>query len=389
MIYFDNSATTPVCARAAAKMAEIGEQFWGNPSSVHSFGLSASKILSESRKKLLNIMGASEGHGDLFFTSGGTEADNIAVIGTALAKERNRGGRIIISDSEHPAVYSSADYLSKLGFDIVTIGTRGGKLDIGGLKAAVNERTILVSLMTVNNETGARYDVAAAFATAKRINPAVVTHTDAVQAFMKTGESVLSCRPDLATVSSHKIFGPKGVGALFVSGDVIRSKKIVPLFHGGNQESGFRSGTENLPGIAAFAEAAEFCSEQFVSMSCTVNECVSALERRLSTDGRLSTVRINRPEGGSVDGIISLTVPGIRSEVMLRFLSGKGICVSSGSACSSRSKEPSRALLAFGLDRRSADSTIRVSLSGFNTPVEMETFCDALAEGIASLSKVR
>ncbi|MBO4219548.1 MAG: aminotransferase class V-fold PLP-dependent enzyme [Clostridia bacterium] len=389
MIYFDNSATTPVCARAAAKMAEIGEQYWGNPSSVHSFGLSASKILSESRKKLLNIMGAREGHGELFFTSGGTEADNIAVIGTAFAKERNRGGRIIISDSEHPAVDSSAGYLSKLGFEIVRIGTRGGKLDIGELEDAVNERTVLVSIMSVNNETGAKYDVAGAFAAAKRINPAVVTHTDAVQAFMKTGYSVLSCGPDLATVSSHKIFGPKGVGALFVSEETVRSKKIVSLFHGGNQESGFRSGTENLPGIAAFAEAAEFCREQYGAMSCSVKECVSVLESRLSSDDDLRSVRINRPEGDSIDGIISLTVPGIRSEVMLRFLSGKGICVSSGSACSSRSKEPSRALMAFGLDRRSADSTIRVSLSGFNTPEEMGAFCDALAEGIAGLSRVR
>lgn len=387
-IYLDNSATTPICAAALDRMTAVYREDWGNPSSVHGMGVSAGKILTEAKKTLISALGGVPGRGELIFTSGGTEADNIAIVGTALAKSRNAGGRIIISDSEHAAVDLAAEHLRSLGFDVVRIATRGGVLDLGGLESALSTRTVLVSLMSVNNETGAIYDLSSAFSLVKRLCPDALTHTDAVQGFLKTKQSILSCGADAVTVSSHKIHGPKGMGALYLSADTVRAKKVSPIVHGGGQAGGLRSGTEDLPGIAGFAAAVEYGVNGLDEHLAQISLCRAHLEERLSEDNTLSEIQINRPEGAFAPHIISISLPRIRSEIMLRYLSGEGIYVSSGSACSSHSPGPSKTLLAFGLDRKRADSTIRVSLSHLNTVDEMDRFCDVLAAGLKKIARV-
>lgn len=387
-IYLDNSATTPICDAALDRMTAVYRDEWGNPSSVHGMGVSAGKILTEAKKTVLSALGSAPMKGDVIFTSGGTEADNLAIIGTAFAKSRNAGGRIIISDSEHAAVDAAAEYLATLGFDIVRISTRGGKLDMDELRTAVNSKTVLVSIMSVNNETGAVYDLSEAFSIVKRLNPETVRHTDAVQGFLKSKNSLLSTGADAVTVSSHKIHGPKGIGALYLSSDLIRAKKVVPIVHGGGQAGGMRSGTEDLPGIAAFVAAVEYGISNLDDHLASITKCRAHLESRLTEDNALIEVKINRPEGKYSDHIVSLALPRIRSEIMLRYLSGEGIYVSSGSACSSHSPGPSKTLLVFGLDRKRADSTIRVSLSHLNTIDEIDRFCDVLAAGLKKIARV-
>ncbi len=388
-VYLDNSATTSVCDTAIEKMCEISREAWGNPSSVHGMGVSAGRVLADARKTVLSAIGGRFGSGEIFFCSSGTEADNLALFGVARAKKRLHGGRIIISDSEHPAVSGAADVLADEGFDVVRISTRGGVIDVDELSAAVNDRTLLVSIMAVNNETGARYDLRSAFAAVKRKNPETVTHTDAVQAFLKTPDQLLSCGADMISISSHKIHGPKGVGALYVAAPVLRAKKIVPVTYGGGQESGMRSGTENLPGIAGFAAAIDEGVRELSASLDSMQAQRLYFEKRLSEDESLSHIKINRCAGEFVPHIISVAVLGVRSEVMLRYLSGEGIYVSSGSACSSKAKTPSRALLAFGLDAKTADSTIRISLSKYTTQDDIDKLCDALGAGASRLAKVK
>ncbi|MBR5453113.1 MAG: cysteine desulfurase [Clostridia bacterium] len=387
-IYLDNSATTPICTAALDRMTAVYRDDWGNPSSVHGMGVSAGRILTDAKKTVISALGGVPGKGELIFTSGGTEADNLAVIGTALAKARNAGGKIIISDSEHPAVESAADHLATLGFEVVKIATRGGVLDLEGLERALGGKTVLVSLMSVNNETGAVYDLPIAFSLVKRLSPEALTHTDAVQGFLKSKESILSCGADAVTVSSHKIHGPKGIGALYLSADTVRGKKISPILHGGGQAGGMRSGTEDLPGIAAFAAAVEYGVNNLDAHLSQITQCREHLENRLMEDKTLAEVIVNRPGGKYSPHIISLALPRIRSEIMLRYLSGEGIFVSSGSACSSHSPGPSKTLLAFGLDRKRADSTIRVSLSHENTVEQIDRFCDVLAAGLKKIARV-
>ena len=388
-VYLDNSATTAVCDAAIEKMCEISREVWGNPSSVHGMGISAGRILADARKTVLSAIGGRFGSGEIFFCSSGTEADNLALFGVARAKKRLHGGRIIISDSEHPAVSSAADLLSDEGFDVVRISTRGGMIDVAELSAAVNDKTLLVSIMSVNNETGARYDIRSAFAAVKRKNPETVTHTDAVQAFLKTPDQLLTSGADMVSISSHKIHGPKGVGALYVAAPVLRAKKIVPVTYGGGQEGGMRSGTENLPGIAGFAAAIEEGVRELPASLESMRSCREYFEKRVSEDENLSALKINRCTGEFVPHIISVYVPGIRSEVMLRHLSGEGVYVSSGSACSSKAKTPSRALLVFGLDAKTADSTIRISLSKYTTQDDIDKLCDALISGVSRLARVK
>ena len=388
-VYLDNSATTSVCDAAIEKMNAICREEWGNPSSVHGMGVSASRELAAARKTLLSALGARFGAGELVFCSSGTEADNLALFGVARAKKRLQGGRIIITDSEHPAVSNAADVLAAEGFDVVRLSTRGGVIDIDELSSAVNDRTVLVSIMAVNNETGAKYDIRSAFSAVKRINRETVTHTDAVQAFLKSSEPILSLGADMVSISSHKIHGPKGVGALYISAPILKAKKIVPVTYGGGQEGGLRSGTENLPGIAGFAAAAEEGMAKLAGSLENMKKCREYLENKLDSVPELSGFKINRCKGDFVPHIISLSLLGVRSEVLLRHLSGEEIYVSSGSACSSKAKTPSKTLLAFGLDTKTADSTIRISLSRYTTVGEMDRLCDALTSGAARLARTK
>lgn len=373
MLYLDNSATTPVSAAAAEKMLMAATQLWGNPSSLHSAGLAAEKLLNEARANVLSALGIRDKNaGKLIFCSSGTEANNLALFGTAYAKKNNRPKRIVTDDSQHSSVREPLRKLEEEGFEVVRLSTKGGVIDPDELAAAINENTILVSIMTVNNETGACYDIRQAFSLVKRLNPNAVTHTDAVQGFMKIPFQA-SCA-DLITVSGHKLHAPKGSAALFIAAPVLKAKKIVPIILGGGQEEGFRSGTENVPGFCALGEAVKtpFPAEN------------AALCRQYLLAHLPERITPNLP-ATPAPHILSLTLPGIRSETMLHFLSAKEIYVSSGSACSSHSKHVSSALVSFGLTDAQADCTIRISLSGEETTADMDVLIAALQEGIDSL----
>ena len=250
-IYLDNSATTPLCDDAVEAINTAIKNY-ANPSSLHALGLEAHKLIDNARSRLLSALGlAADRTRRVIFTSGGSEANNLAVFGVIRAKNFKFLPQIITTDSEHPSLLEPITSLEKEGLaEVIKLPTVGGKIDISYLSSTICERTVLVSIMSVNNETGAIYDVKNAFDVVKRINPSAVTHTDAVQAFLKTNVNFRALKADLITVSGHKINAPKGVGALIVSGDIIKTKKLVPTLLGGGQEGNFRSGTENVLGIS-------------------------------------------------------------------------------------------------------------------------------------------
>ena len=382
-IYLDNSATTPLSAAAKNKMTEAFE-FFGNPSSLHNEGLKAQRLVDEARKSILNALGAKNG-GQLVFTSCGTEATSLALFGTAFAKERREATRILTTDSEHPSVSEAMKRLEKEGFEIVYIPTKNGVLDMNALEAALDKRIFLASFMMVNNETGAAYDVSKAFSLIKAKYPQAITHCDAVQGFMKIRFTPEKIKADLVTISGHKLHAPKGIGALYISNEMIKAKKIVPFLVGGGQESGMRSGTENVLGIAAFGAAV---ADTYSRLGTVITEMRELLDYARDRIGKLD-VKLNIPAGDSAPHILNITLPSIKSETMLHYLSREGIYVSSGSACSSHSRTPSRALTAFGLDAHSADCSLRISLSEYNTKADVDALAVALEQGINTLVKIR
>ncbi|MCI8387911.1 MAG: cysteine desulfurase [Clostridiales bacterium] len=391
-IYFDNSATTPLCAESKSAMLDTMEH-WGNPSSLHSLGVEAEKYVSNARTAILAALGVrcvtKLDARQLIFTASGTEADNLALIGTATAKSFSPGKKIIISDSEHPAIMETAKELERRDFEVVCIPTVGGVPDYAMIEECADKNTILASFMLVNNETGAVYDIRRISDIVKAANPDALVHTDCVQGFLKHRFTQKSLGADLITLSSHKIGGPKGVGALYVSPNVIKSKKLAPIIFGGGQESGMRSGTENVIGIAGFGAAAaagyKKLSENLEHMSAIREKLIAAL----SDETRFPGVTLNLPTGESCTHILSVRLPAIRSEVMLHSLSRAGIFVSSGSACSSNTGHGSYVLKAFGLDDHAADSTIRVSLGEQNTLEEADRFLVEFESALKSLARAR
>lgn len=385
-IYLDNSATTPICEESKQAMLDAMEKY-GNPSSLHSMGFESSKIIGEARSKILASLFVRGGKAEnLVFTSSGTEADNLALLGVAYAKTR-RANRIIATDSEHSAIENTLQRLEEDGFEIIRLSTKGGAIDIDEFRAAMNKNTLLVSIMHVNNETGAAYNVKECFRIAKDVNPDVVTHTDAVQSYMKLKVSPTDLCADLITVSAHKIHGPKGVGALYVSPEIIKKKQIKPIIFGGGQEGALRSGTENTIGIAGFGAAAERGFKNLSRDVAKMRELRSyALEKLSKLD-----LRINLPSGECAPHVINLTLPSIKSETMLHHLSAKGIFISSGSACSSNSaqKRVSRALKGFGLTDFEADCSMRISFSPMNTRDEIDELVDGIQEGLDKLVRIK
>ena len=388
MIYLDNSATTKMSDRATAKMMQVVSELYGNPSSLHNMGLEAEKVVSEARNRVLKTLGVSRGvPGQLIFTSGGTEANNLAILGAFRAKKRTGKPRVLISSGEHSSVEECARQLEKEGAEVVRIPTRNGVLDKAALEAALTPNTFMISLMLVNNETGAVYDVKNAFSVARRLCPGIVTHCDAVQGYMKVKFTPAGLGADLVTVSAHKIGGPKGVGALYVDPAVIKAKKLVSTVYGGGQEWNLRSGTENVYGIAAFGEAAMERWESLARDLSHMAELRDRLEAGLASRFPHDEVAVNRPAGVRAPHIVNLRAEGIRSETMLHYLSAEGVFVSSGSACSSHGGGVSRALSAFGLEDKQADSSLRVSFSPDSTAEEIEAFLTALAVGVERLQK--
>lgn len=375
LAYLDNSATTRVCKQAADKIYEVLTQQYGNPSSLHSMGFQANEILEESRSVLARMLGCNSE--ELFFTSGGTEANNMAVFG--VTDHGGQKGGVITSSVEHPSVEQPVRVLGDAGHDVFFAPVdHGGTVDAEQVLAHINEHTDLLSVMLVNNEIGTVQPVAELFAAAKRKNPRLITHCDCVQAFGKIEVRPSRLHADLVTISSHKIHGPKGVGALYVR----RGVRLRPRVFGGHQEKTIRSGTENLPGIAGFAAAAQALPNLKQSLAA-VTDLRDRLVEGLS---RTEDVVINSP-ADALPYIVNASFPGIPSQPMINFLSAKGICVSGGSACSSGHR--SRILTACGVVPQVIDSAIRISLSHDTAPEEIDYLLEGLEDALNKIRRKR
>ena len=382
-IYLDNSATTPLSDAAKAKISEALE-IYGNPSSLHNLGQAAEKMIKSARGEIMSALGVRDREDELVLTSCGTEATALAFFGCAHAKERKDATRILISDSEHPSVKNSALALEKEGFEVVFIPTKGGVLDVDAIEKALDKKVFMASFMLVNNETGAIYDVADAFAIIKAKYPEAITHCDAVQGFMKIPFTPKLLGADLVSISGHKLHAPKGVGALYVNSQMIKKRKISPFLFGGGQEKGLRSGTENTIGIAAFGAAVSDIAKRATG----VREHLDGLYRYASESLTNIGVRINVPKVHA-SHIINITLPNIKSETVLHFLSADGVFVSSGSACSSHSHKPSEALVAFGLSVSDAESSLRISFSEYNTKEDVDALVSSLSKALERLVRIK
>ena len=386
-IYLDNSATTKICPEALKKYVEVSETEFGNPSSLHGMGVNAEKELDATRGEIR--LSVKEKDATVIFTSSGSEANNLAITGRAFSKERyKRGAKIITTDSEHASVFSPIEKLKEMGFKIARIPTKMGIVDLDALESEMTPDVILVTVMMVNNETGALYDVRAISDIMKAHAPDAYLHVDATQSYLKIPFTMKSLGADMVTISSHKIEGPKGVGALIVSQKVIKERGLSPIIWGGGQEGGLRSGTENVPGIAAFGEAIKIGAPLTNAHVEKMNALRSRLIEKINTDEILSSISITDPKSHAPH-IVNLTLPSIKSETMLHYLSSLGIYVSSGSACSSNSRSVSSALTAYGRSVAEADSSIRISFSHRNEPADVDALADALKSGLLKLARIK
>lgn len=386
-IYLDNSATTPICDEALAAYIDASRNHFGNPSSLHTLGVEAERATEASRGEILGSLYAKSG--DIIFTASGSEANNLAIIGRARAKERFRSGaKIITTMGEHASVNMPLEMLSREGYDIVKIPTTGGEIDLGALEHELGSDCILVAAMLVNNETGAVYNIPQVAKLIKKKAPGAYLHVDATQGYMKIPFSPEGLGADTVTVSSHKIEGPKGVGALYVSERVVKEKGLSPVIFGGGQEKGLRSGTENVPGIVAFGVAARIGHEKMKPNIQRLETLRDRLIEKIETDQVLSVISVTRPPMHAPH-ILNITLPDIKSETMLHYLSSEGIYVSSGSACSSNTGHISSALTAYGRSEHEADCSIRISFSPRNTEDDVDALCDALVTGLGKLARIR
>lgn len=389
-VYFDNSATTPLLPEVKDAMCKAMEMY-GNPSSLHDMGVDAEKAVSDARRTILASIGVRAvgkiSERRLIFTASGTESDNLALIGTASAKNFGEGKKIIVSDSEHPAVLEPAAILEKRGFNVIRVPTQNGIPDYDMIEREADKSTVLASFMTVNNETGAVYDTSRISRIIKAANPDALMHTDCVQAYMKLPISERSTGADLISLSAHKIGGPKGVGALLVTEEILKKRQLSPIIFGGGQESGMRSGTENLLGIIGFGAAVKTGMAHISENLANESALRTYLIEKLSDTERFMGVKLNLPEK-CAPHIISITLPNIKSETALHCLSRDGVYVSSGSACSSNTGHGSYVLRAFGLTDREADCTIRVSLGPQNTVGDADVFLASLEKALKTLVRI-
>jgi len=373
--YLDNSATTPVCVQAVQAMQQELNITWGNPSSLHRVGLRAEHLLNQSRAAV--AAGLSCAPDEIIFASGGTEANNLAVFGATAARAR-QGRRIVTSSVEHSSIAESCAELAKRGFDVVYLGVdHTGRIREDELAAAINCETILVSLMAVNNEVGTVQPIDAIRRMVRQAGAPALIHCDAVQAFGKLLIHPQQLGVDLLTVSSHKVHGPKGAGALYVRNGV----KINPILYGGSQEKRLRPGTEAMPAVAGFAAAVAAFPDHAQSLSYVT----SLRDRLLAGLHAMPGVYVNSPPD-ALPYLTNISVPGLPSEVMINFLTERNVHVSSGSACAKGAK--SRVLQAMGLPDAYVTSALRISLSRLTVWEEIDAFLYTLGEAMATLLRM-
>ena len=369
MIYLDNAATTQVCQAAADIAYKMMTESFGNPSSTHLAGRNAKKALDTARKQVSMALGCQPN--ELYFTSCGSESDNWAIVRGAQAMSK-KGKHVISSTVEHDAVRKSLEELERQGFEVTRLAPdENGSIPVESVKNALRSDTILVSLMMVNNETGAVTDISGISRLLKAQNSMALLHTDAVQGFLKVPFKASALGADMISISAHKIHGPKGIGALYVSSKMKSVSKLLPYIMGGGQENGMRAGTENLPAIAAFGAAAEEgrkCQNSSVRhMNALRDHAISRLQAEIG-----DVVII----GGGTPHILSLSMPGYPSEVVMNFLERDGICIAKSSACKKGGR--SHVLEAIGLAPRVIDSALRISFSRYTTIEDVDALCDGL-----------
>lgn len=372
--YFDNSATTKPTAEAVDAIVHALTENYGNPSSLHTKGDEAKKALDIARAKVAKSISANAN--EMYFTSGGTESNNIAIFGTAQALKR-RGNRIVTTDIEHPSVAEPIRALEEQGFEVVRLhADESGVVSEADIISAINEKTILVSMMLVNNEVGSIQPVAAAVKAVKRAKAPAQVHCDAVQAFGKLPINVRELGVDLLSVSAHKVHGPKGQGALYVK----KGTRLSPHILGGGQEDNVRSGTHAMPGILGLAAAVD-CMGDIPQTTAYVAELRNALLDKIRD---MDNLFINSTEN-ALPYILNISLVGIPSEVLRNYLSDRGICVSTGSACSKGHR--SKVLTSMNIDPKRIDSAIRISFSRFNTKEEIQYLADCLRDADNDLRK--
>ncbi|KMY55066.1 cysteine desulfurase [Bacillus sp. FJAT-27231] len=377
MIYFDNSATTKPYNEALAAFTKVNEQFFGNPSSLHQLGVQADRLLNEARKQIASLIGGQPE--EMIFTSGGTEANNLALKGAALAYKQ-RGTHIVTQKTEHPAVLNACRQLEDLGFRVTYLPVdASGRISVQELESALTDNTILVSIMHVNNETGTIQPIEEISQLLKRY-PKVLFHVDDVQGRGKVELNLKGIH--LCSLSAHKFHGLKGNGLLYKKKGV----NLSPLLSGGNQESGWRSGTENTGGVVAMAKALRLTEEKRVAGFSKMKEIQQYLRSELT---RMKGTVIHTPEEGCAPHILNFSIAGTKGEVLIHALEERGCYLSTTSACSSRQKKTSTVLTAMGVPESVADSSMRLSLSYENTLEEAQTFIRVLTETIPTLTKVQ
>ena len=379
-VYLDNSATTKPTPEVVAAINRAYFGYYGNPSSLHRKGLEAERVLSQARRGIASAIGAAPE--EILFTSGGTESNNLAITGF-LKRARHLNKFIATTKIEHPSVLNVFKKLEADGFEIAFLNPdASGIVNLNKVNAVLEKEPALLSVMLVNNETGALQPITEIAQLLRASGEKTIFHVDAVQAFGKVPFQVDSLNVDLLSVSGHKFHGPKGVGALFVKKGV----KLEPLFFGGNQEAGLRSGTENLPAIAGMSTAAEqtvkSLTADIAKMRLLKNHLQNEIERNIPD------IRINSPsEAICAPHILNVSFLGVKSEILLHALEQDGIYVSSGSACSSRKKSFSHVLQAMGRSEAELDSAIRFSFNRFNELAEIDYVADRLQTHVAALRK--
>lgn len=377
--YFDNSATTRVLDSVKDIVVKTMTEDYGNPAAKHRKGMEAEQYIREARKIIADSMKVQEK--EILFTSGGSESNNMALIGTAWANQR-AGKHIISTAIEHPSVYNPLGVLEELGFEVTILPVdHDGHISLKELEEAIRPDTILVSTMYVNNEVGAVEPVEEISRVIKAKNPSALYHVDAIQAYGKYVIRPKKQGIDLLSVSSHKIHGPKGVGFLYIRSGV----KIKPLIYGGGQQAGMRSGTENVPGVAGFGAAVK---EMYTDHAEKIQKLIGLKDYMTDRLGEIEGTVINSKKGeASAPQIVSVSFEGVRSEVLLHALEDKGIYVSSGSACSSNHPGISGTLKGIGVAQKLLDSTIRISFGIFNTKEEVDYTIDVLKKLVPVLRR--
>ena len=377
MVYLDNNATTPLDPAVVQKMSWFLKEHFGNPSSLYPLGQKVKSLITEAREQVAMALGAHRS--EIIFTSSGTESDNLAILGVLEAQPEKK--EFITSAIEHPAVLETARFLEKKGYVVHYVPVdASGLIDLDFLSSVISSSTALVSIMLANNEVGTIQPIEEVVKMARKYG--VPVHTDAVQAFGKMEVEVKKLNVDLLTVSAHKIYGPKGVGALYLK----KETPFSPVIHGGHQEFGLRPGTENTAGIIGFGEAARILQERWRKDRDRLEKLAQKLKDGL--EKQISRMKFNGHPEKRIKSTLNFSFEGVEGEALLMALATKEIYVSTGSACSEEAEEPSHVLLAIGLSPELANSSIRISLGRFNEEKDVETVLEELPAIVQELREL-